>query len=293
MCYHARVVSRVYTAHVTVRHDEVDRFGHVHPGVYLRYLAHAAVEASAAAGFDRDWYAAAGGMWIIRRSTVDVIDALRAEERVAIATWVEDFRRVRSHRRYTIDGADGRPRLAARTDWVYVDVATGRPRRVPQEFEAACGLEPGHGPERAAWEAPAAPAVPAVTTHRVRACELDAIGHVNNAVYLDLLAQAVLDAFENVGWPLEQLVGAGTVPRLAGADVEYLDGALYGDRLELATWFAPADGSLEAHHHIVRAGADRPLVRATTRWRWMPVAHDTSTGVPAGLLAALAPVLAA
>jgi hypothetical protein len=59
LCYEAGVVSSVYTARVTVRHDELDRFGRLQPGVYLRYLAHAAVEASAAAGFDAAWYAGA------------------------------------------------------------------------------------------------------------------------------------------------------------------------------------------------------------------------------------------
>lgn len=285
-------MSRVYTAHVTVRHDELDRSGQVHPGVYLRYLAHAAVEASAASGFDRDWYATAGGMWLIRRSTLELVDPARGGDRLAIATWVEDFRRVRSHRRYTVHGGDGRRCLEARTDWVYVDIATGRPRRIPPEFEAACDVNPGTGRERDAWEAPAAPAMPAVTTHRVRACELDAVGHVNNAVYLDLLAQAVLDAFEDAGWPLGRLLEDGGMPQLAGADLEYLEGALYGDRLELATWFAPGGETLDAHHRITRGGIARPLVRATTRWRW-PAGRGASTGAPEALLAALAPLLAA
>ena len=46
MCYQAAVVPHVYTAHVTVRHDELDRFGRLQPAAYLRYLAHAAVEAA-------------------------------------------------------------------------------------------------------------------------------------------------------------------------------------------------------------------------------------------------------
>src|SRR5205823_7406926 len=98
VCYQARVVSPVYTAHLTVRHDELDRFGRLHPAVHLRYLAHAAVEASAAAGYDAAWYARAGGMWLVRRSTLAVTRPARAGERLAIRTWVEDFRRVRSHR---------------------------------------------------------------------------------------------------------------------------------------------------------------------------------------------------
>jgi acyl-CoA thioester hydrolase len=286
-------VPSVYTAHVLVRHDELDGFGRVHPGVYLRYLAHAAVEASAAVGFDAAWYAAAGSMWIIRRSTLSVIDPLRGGERLAVHTWVEDFRRVRSHRRYAVHGDDGRLRLEAVTDWVYVDAATGRPRRVPAEFGPAFGIASAGGPERAAWEAPAPPATPARTTHRVRACDLDGLGHVNNAVYLDLLGQAVLDALEAAGWPLARLLDHGGVPIVERADLEYLAGALYGERLTIGTWFTPTAGGLEAHHHVDREGEGRPLLRAATRWRWAEPANAGARDVPSALMDALRPLIAA
>jgi len=66
VCYQAGVVPPVYTAHIAVRHDELDRFGRVHPAVYLRYLAHAAVEASTAAGYDAAWRADIGDWDLIR-----------------------------------------------------------------------------------------------------------------------------------------------------------------------------------------------------------------------------------
>jgi len=286
-------VSRVYTADVTVRHDELDAFGRVHPAVYLRYLAHAAVEASADAGFDAAWYGGAGGMWLVRRSTFTVADPARAGDRLTIRTWVEDFRRVRSHRRYTIESGDGRRCLDALTDWVYVDATTGRPRRVPADLEAAFGTRTGNGPERAPWVGAPAPAAPARSSHRVRLSEVDPIGHVNNAVYLDIASQAVLDAFEAAGWPLERMVERGGAPLLAAADVEYLEGARYGDRLETATWFEAAADTLAAHQHIIRTGSDRPLVRAVTRWCWPDAAPGGHGTIPPGLLAAVGSLVAA
>src|SRR5439155_1287636 len=88
------VVRGVYTSLVNVRHHELDGFGRVHPGVYLRYLAHAAVEASTAAGFDAAWYAAAGAVWLVRRSTFTVLRPATAGEELEIRTWVEDRWRV-------------------------------------------------------------------------------------------------------------------------------------------------------------------------------------------------------
>jgi acyl-CoA thioester hydrolase len=286
-------VPPVYTAHVTVRHDELDRFGRVHPAAYLRYLAHAAVEASTAAGFDPAWYVAAGAMWLVRRSTLEVASPAHGAERLQIETWVEDFRRVRSHRRYRVRHADGGACLEARTDWVYVDAASGRPRRVPAEFEAAFGLPPGSAQERDGWEVPARPATAALSSHRVRACEVDAVGHVNNAVYLDLVEQAMLDALEHVGWSLDGLIAGGAVPVIDRADLEYLEGAVYGDRIDVATWCTVTDGALDAFHEIRRTGADRLLVRAATRWHWLEPGSGARRGLPETVLAALRPLLAA
>jgi len=293
VCYQAGVVGPVYTAHVTVRHDELDRFGRLHPGVYLRYLAHAAVEASTAAGYDAAWYGRAGAMWLVRRSILEVTHPARAGERLAIRTWVEDFRRVRSHRRYAVHGADGTPVLEALTDWVYVDVESGRPRRVPSELETAFAFAAGTGREREPWSAPPAPPAPALGTHRVRACEVDSIGHVNNAVYLDLATQAVLDAIEDTGWSLDRMLAEGSVPVLARADLEYLEGARYGDQLGISTWFAWAPAALDAHQRIARAGGERPLVRVTTGWRWVAAAGGAPLAAPDGVRAALGPLLAA
>lgn len=282
----------VYTASVIVRHHELDRFGRLHPAVYLRYLAHAAVEASTAAGYDAAWYAAARSLWLVRRSTFEVVRPVVAGEQLAIRTWVEDFRRVRSHRRYEVSGHDGPLCLDARTDWVYVDAVSGRPQRVPAELEAAFHTLRGRAQERNGLRAPAPPAVPARTSHRVAVYELDALGHMNNAVYLDLLGQATLDALGDAGWPLERLIASGRVPVLARGDLEYLEAARYDDQLEIATWFTPARDALDAHQLISRRGEERPLVRASTRWRWTDPSASASLDMPHDLLPALESVLA-
>jgi acyl-CoA thioester hydrolase len=286
-------VDQLYTERVSVRHDELDRWGRVHPSVYLRYLAHAAVEASTAAGFDAGWYARAGSMWLVRRSTLEVVRPVTLGERLEIRTWVEDFRRVRSFRRYEMFGADGMLRARGLTDWVYVDAASSRPRRVPPEMAAAFGSASVAAREREEWAALPPPPAPAVARHRVRAHEIDSIGHVNNAVYLDLVGQAMLDALGDVGWPVERLIATGAVPVLARADLEYLDGALYGDHLAVRTWFGPRADALDAHHVVGREGEERPLVRAATAWRWVAAAADRPAPAPEGVGTALGPLLAA
>jgi YbgC/YbaW family acyl-CoA thioester hydrolase len=189
-------------------------------------------------------------------------------------------------------GEDGTVRVDARTDWVYVDAASGRPRRVPPEMEAAFAPQ-GGAQARDELRVPAPPSGAARAAHRVRVHELDGLGHMNNAAYLDVAGQAMLDALDEAGWPLARLIASGAVPVLAEADLEYLDAARYGDTLEIVTWFTPATGALEAHQRLGRAGGARPLVSATSRWRWVDPGSGAAVDPPDGLLLALRALLAA
>ena len=83
------------------------------------------------------------------------------------------------------------------------------------------------------------------------------------------------------------------MPAVARTDLEYLESARYGERLEIATWFTPAPGALDAHQRLLREDDDRTLVQATTRWRWPAAARAVTPALPDGLLDAIAPLVAA
>lgn len=288
VCYRARLVARVYTRTFRACHHELDAAGRVYPAAYLRWLAQAAIEASTDAGFDAAWYATAGTMWLVRRSTFEVVRPLRADARATVRTWVDDFRRVRSFRRYELLDAAGETAVRATTDWVYVDVATTRPRRIPEAMEHGFGLAGvPHGAPRADWDAPPPPPDAARTPLRVRWTDLDALAHVNNATYLDLAMDAALEAFAAAGWRVARWLDAGVVPLVVAGDVEYVEAALYGDRIMCTTWTSPAPERLVVHQTLVREGASRPLVRANTTWCAAPPAADVPVALPAGLAAAL------
>jgi len=283
-------VSLVYTARVRVCHGDLDAFGRAHASAYLRHLAQVAIDASTAAGFDAAWYEAAGARWLIRRTTFAVARPARADASLSVRTWVEDFRRVRSRRRYEVSGGDV-PALTAESDWVFVDLATGRPRRVPPEMESRFGVSAGAGAPRPAWHGPPVPPAPGRTVHRVRWIELDSLGHLNNAAYLDILVQSAFDVLHELGWPIDRLVMADGAPWVADGDVEYLDEVRAGDSIETATWFgakldAMGDG-LEVHQTAARVADGRPVARATMTWRWAHLHTDAPAPLPDGLVAAV------
>jgi acyl-CoA thioester hydrolase len=285
-------VGHVYIAQVRVRHDELDAFGRAYPSAYLRHLAQVAIDASTDAGYDARWYAEAGAQWLVRRTTFAVPRPWRAESELSVRTWVVDFRRVRSRRCYEAS-EHGEAALTAQTDWVFVDVATGRPRRVPQAMEARFGMAAHAGRPRTPWRAPAPPPAPGRSTYRVRWAELDALGHMNNAAYLDLLVQGTLDVLDGLGWPVDRLAPDGVAPFVSAGDVEYLDEVRHGDRLEILTWFTAAPDGLDVHQRGARLADARPVVQASTSWRWSDTRTDAAAEPPSGLLAALRPLQAA
>ena len=101
-----------------------------------------------------------------------------------------------------------------------------------------------------------------------RFSDVDSIGHVNNAAYLDVLMDAALGPLARAGWGLDRLATAGLAPFVSACDIEYLDGAVWGDALWVTTWMAPAPRGFEVVQHLGRADADDVLVRARTRWQW-------------------------
>ena len=121
-----------------VRNYECDAYGHVNNANYVRYMQEAALDASAAVGYDEARYNELGQIWLIRETNIEYLRPLRFGNSVEVTTWVGDFRRVRSRRFYELRNAETGDMVAeGSTDWVYIERATQRPARVPAEMVAA------------------------------------------------------------------------------------------------------------------------------------------------------------
>jgi acyl-CoA thioester hydrolase len=73
--------------------------------------------------------------------TLSLVPAF-AGEQIEIRTWVENVRRVRSLRKYEfVRNSDGRILVKGETDWVFVDMKTGRPQAIPEEVSRVFELK--------------------------------------------------------------------------------------------------------------------------------------------------------
>jgi acyl-CoA thioester hydrolase len=84
---------------------------------------------------------AAGAAWVVRSHKIEYLKPAFAGDEVAALTWVANFRRVRSLRRYKFLRKRDNTLLArGESDWVFVDARSGRLRTIPQEVMEAFPL---------------------------------------------------------------------------------------------------------------------------------------------------------
>jgi acyl-CoA thioester hydrolase len=144
----------VYLLHVRVRYHELDPLGHVNNSVYLNFMEQAAIEHAEAAGWGAEVLAELGGAFVARRHEIDYLRPAVAGDVLRVKTWAEALDGARALRAYEIarfgsfapgatlppDGlvlpdavpAAGEVLVRATTVWAFVDLTTGRPRRVPR-----------------------------------------------------------------------------------------------------------------------------------------------------------------
>lgn len=230
-----------------VRFDESTPAGLARTSTLLRYAQDAAWAHSEALGFDRGWYDERRLSWLVRAAEVAVLAAVPLGSSLEVVTSVTGHRRVWARRRAEVridDGSVGALVAWVHTDWVLID-ARGRITRVPDVFGTTFPA-PLLNETLGRVAVPPAPPSAARQRFRVRPHELDPMDHVNNAVYLDWLEDAVIAAGPD---------GSGTratqgVPRRYR--LEYVVAAAADVELETATW---RDGDGWAHR-TAAGGAD-------------------------------------
>lgn len=233
-----------------VRFDECGPDGVARTSTLLRYAQDVAWIHSERMGFDRDWYLERGLAWVVRAAELRIMCPIALGATLDITTAVTGFRRVWARRRTEARLADGTLALWMHTDWVMIG-ERGLPGRVPPEFPAAFTVPPGTFEPGRVPLAPTPPGV-AVTRASVRPQDLDPMGHVNNAAYLDYLEEAMIGC----GAPGTRAISA--TPRTVR--LEYLVPASPGAQLTGAAWEDGVDGRAGWAWRLTD-GDDRELAR--------------------------------
>ena len=129
---------RIHAHPITVLPESIDALGHVNNQEYVRWMQEAAIAHSDAQGWPLERYLERGQGWLVRRHTVEYLRPAFAGDALVLYTWVASFARSSSPRRYLLHRAADHTIVArAETLWVFVDIRTGAPARLPAELRSA------------------------------------------------------------------------------------------------------------------------------------------------------------
>ena len=131
-------------------------------------------------------------------------------------------------------------------------------------------------------------ATPHLVSVDVRADDIDAYGHVNNAVYLRWLDLAAWSHSAALGLPIDVCTRLRRGMAALRIEIDYLRAAMPGDGVAVATWIAESDRKLRVTRRFqLRHATDGGvLARATTQYVCLNLDNGRATRMPPEFTAA-------
>lgn len=130
-----------YRAEFTALPEHMDELQHVNNAVYVQWMEDCAWQHSGHLGLGVERFVELDRSMAVLRHEIDYLASAFAGDRLCMGTWL-----VRTNSRLKMDRlfqlvrpADGTTLLRARTTFVCVQISSGRPKRMPEEFIAGYG----------------------------------------------------------------------------------------------------------------------------------------------------------
>src|ERR1041384_4340049 len=134
-------ISSIFSKSFFIPNSAIDENGHVNNVAYVQWMQAIAVE----------HYSSMGGLtaqgpdatWGVREHRIKYLLPAFEREEIEIRTWVEDLRRVRSLRKYEfVRKLDHKVLVRGETDWVFVNMKTGKPILIPAKVRQVFSPNP-------------------------------------------------------------------------------------------------------------------------------------------------------
>lgn len=126
-----------HSTELRVRYGETDRMGYVYYGDYAEYFEVGRVEALRSLGFPYRALEEGGVMLPVRDMQVRYHRPARYDDLLTLHTNIEELPVASIRFRYALHGPNGDLLTEATTTLVFVDAATMRPRRAPDDLVKA------------------------------------------------------------------------------------------------------------------------------------------------------------
>jgi acyl-ACP thioesterase len=179
-------VGREFTARRRVRLGDATPNGRLRLDALARYLQDVSNDDTRVSEWsDPHW-------WVVRRTVVDVHEFPKYMEEIDLVTWCGGLGSHWAERRTQIVSLDGRVLVDAAALWVHIDQDTMQPSRVPHDVVETLTESSGGrdvGARLLLRHKLFAEANAQTTLWPLRFSDFDAVGHMNNAAYWEVVEE--------------------------------------------------------------------------------------------------------
>lgn len=128
----------VYRLSFAVAADDIDALGHASNVAFVRWIQDVAIAHSSAVGLGLDAYQRLGAIFVVVRHEIDYLRPALRGDALEARTWISNVMAAKCHRSTElVRKSDGKLLARGLTTWGFIELATGRPKRIAEEVRAA------------------------------------------------------------------------------------------------------------------------------------------------------------
>ena len=157
-------------------------------------------------------------VWLLNSWQLKILCPARLGDSLTLGTWAYDFKGSYGYRNFIMKDEKDEVLAIANSIWVYMDVETGKPTRIPKDYAVASGygMEPPYPMEPVGRKVELPEAYTVHPPFTVVKSNIDSYHHVNNGQYVKLAEEYLPDYFMvqamRVEYRAQAVVGKIMVP---------------------------------------------------------------------------------
>jgi acyl-CoA thioester hydrolase len=122
---------------LTVTDEDIDALGHASNIAFVRWIQDAAIAHSTAVGLGLEAYQRIGAVFVVVRHEIDYLRPGLRGDLLLARTWISSVMAAKCVRSTELARrSDGQLLARGLTTWGFIEMASGRPRRIPEEVRA-------------------------------------------------------------------------------------------------------------------------------------------------------------
>ena len=136
-----------------------------------------------------------GHVWFLSSWQIIINRYPKLYEELTNSTWAYGWRGFYGFRNFKLEDAEGNMAAYANTNWVYTDLKTGHPAKIPKEVSDAYQVEAPLPMEVSSRKIPITEDGEAQQPYTVRRSDMDSNRHVNNVRYVQIAGEYLPEGF--------------------------------------------------------------------------------------------------